>query len=605
MPGPRPSADRLILRGYGPLAALLAGLLVVTMTVPSKDGGRADAGAGTAEQAIGYPEEEAAAAAAGGLPAEVPTAAADKAAAGTVRDSVPGATSASAAGRAAPGSAPRATARGKATALTPAQASAAAVGVGGVRRADNCAGGAKQDKISAYAPDCLAFTGDNGGATHRGVTADTILFAQRDSDGIGGNDRQPRDEEESELQQKASESGLSNSREATQRTFNTLLAYFNKHYQLYGRKVKVVKYTPRGDQQKEIAGGGQEAANADALKVAQEIKAFGALSATTQPYLDALVRQKVLSFGGLHLPAGYYKARAPYAWGQLIDCTTLMTSAVDLLAKRFPTGQNAVRAGSAKLREQPRKYGLLVPDDAVYASCINEARPQLKAAGIEFAKEIKYALDFAKLQQEAPNMAAQLKSAGVTTLVLVTDPLLPFFLTGAATQQDFWPEWFVTGTIGTDVDVAGQFYDADQWQFAYGQSYLTGFGEGKNGEGYRAYKSMRPNDEPSTTVDLTYQSLLQLFIGLQQAGPNLTPQSFARGMYAYAPHHGPFGTWSFDANDHTTTDDAREIYYDRKAISPFNGKPGRWVILNSGRRYTGATWPAAAPPAPIPPAAAP
>lgn len=41
MPGPsgaRPSADRLILKGYGPLATLLAGLLVVTLAVPSKGG---------------------------------------------------------------------------------------------------------------------------------------------------------------------------------------------------------------------------------------------------------------------------------------------------------------------------------------------------------------------------------------------------------------------------------------------------------------------------------------------------------------------------------------------------------------------------------------
>jgi hypothetical protein len=317
-----------------------------------------------------------------------------------------------------------------------------------------------------------------------------------------------------------------------------------------------------------------------------------------------LVRQKVLAFGGLHLPASYYQSKAPYAWGQLIDCTTLMGSAVDLLAKRFPAAGKAERSGSAKMREMPRRYGLLVPDDAVYAQCINEARPKLKAAGITLTKEIKYALDFNKLQQETPNMAAQLKQAGVTTLLLVTDPLLPFFLTGAATQQDFWPEWFVTGTIGTDIDLAGQFYDQDQWQNAYGQSYLTALGQGKAAEAYRAYKTMR-SDEPTTMADLTYQSLLMLFIGLQQAGPHLTPQTFQQGMYAYGPHKGPLGQWSFGPNDYTPTDDAREVYYDRKAISAFNSKPGRWVVLNGGKRYRGASWPATAPAAPIPPPAAP
>jgi hypothetical protein len=591
----RPSPDRLVLRGYGPLAGLLAALLIITIVVPSKSGHDA------AEVAVSAPGAEAAASLpdpVAGVAAAVPGAVAAEPGSATA----PGPAFAAASAATAQGRVPvQAATRGRAAAA-PAAAAAAAAAVTGARAARNCAGGALQDKISAYSPGCVAFTGDNGGVTFRGVTKDTITIAMRQ-----GPERSQAEQDKaanSELGKKAKEAGLVNDKAATERTFNTLLAYFNKTYQLYGRKVKIVKYTGRGDQQKEIGGGGQEAANADALKVGQEIKAFGDLSATTQPYLDALVRQKVLAFGGLHLPASYYQSKAPYAWGQLIDCTTLMTSAVDLLAKRFPAAGKAERSGSAKMRQMPRKYGLLVPDDAVYAQCINEARPKMKAAGITLTKEIKYALDFNKLQQETPNMAAQLKQAGVTTLLLVTDPLLPFFLTGAATQQDFWPEWFVTGTIGTDIDLAGQFYDQDQWQNAYGQSYLTALGQGKAAEAYRAYKTMR-QDEPTTTADLTYQSLLMLFIGLQQAGPNLTPQAFQNGMYAYGPHKGPLGQWSFGPNDYTPTDDAREVYYDPKAISTFNSKPGRWIVLNGGKRYRGASWPAASPGAPIPSPAAP
>lgn len=187
-------------------------------------------------------------------------------------------------------------------------------------------------------------------------------------------------------------------------------------------------------------------------------------------------------------------------------------------------------------------------------------------------------------------MAAQLKAAGVTTLVLVTDPLLPFFLTGAATQQDFYPEWFVSGTIGTDADVAGQFYDADQWQFALGQSYLTGLGSGKNTEAHRAFASMK-NGSPTALVDLTYQTLMMLFIGLQQAGPNLNPSTFAQGLFSYGKRTGDYGQWSFGPNDFTSTDDAREFYFDPKALSPFNNRPGRCVPLNGGKRFVGASWP--------------
>ena len=368
--------------------------------------------------------------------------------------------------------------------------------------------------------------------------------------------------------------------------------------------MKLVTYQGRGNMIKEFSGSGQEEANADALKVGQEIGGFADLSAISQPYLDALVRQKVVAFGGLHLPESYYESKAPYAWGQLIDCTTLVQNATDLLAKRFKPTENAVRAGSAALRQKPRKYGLLVPDDPVYKQCVEEGKPRLRAAGIDIAKEIDYSLDFSKMQQEAPNMAAQLKGAGVTTVVLVTDPALPYFLTGAATQQDYWPEWFVSGSALTDVDILGQFYDQDQWQFAYGQSFLSDIFQGKDSESYRAYKAVRPQDEPAVTRDQYYYNFLMLFIGLQMAGPNLTPETFQAGMFAYPPRTGSFGRWSFSPTDHTCSDDAREIYYDRNALSAFNDKPGRWITLNGGRRFRGSSWPEQAPPAPIPPPAA-
>jgi hypothetical protein len=209
------------------------------------------------------------------------------------------------------------------------------------------------------------------------------------------------------------------------------------------------------------------------------------------------------------------------------------------------------------------------------------------------------------MQQEAPNIVAQLKEAQVTTVVLVTDPALPYFLTGASTQQDYWPEWFVTGTVLTDVDILGQFYDQDQWQFAYGQSFLSDIFQGKDSESYRAYKAVRPQDEPAVTRDQYYYSFLMLFIGLQMAGPNLTPETFQAGMFAYPARTGSFGRWSFSPGDHTASDDAREIYWDRNALSAFNNRPGRYVALHGGRRFRASTWPAEAPPVPIPPPAAP
>ncbi len=593
-----PRSQHLILRGYGPLAGIVVVLLFLTMLVPSRPYPNVS-WSGSPEPVPGSVPVDSTGG--NGNATDPSTSTATGAGGGTTASGAgPGAhggggervsTAARPSGPAGPGGS------------TPASPSGVGgrtgvAGPGGVVAGTDCSGGALQDANSPYSPPCLDWTGsDNGGVTSRGVTKDTIVVAMRDNP-QGAN-------KDSELSKKAKDKGLTDTEEDKVRTRDALLEYFNTHYQLYGRKVKLVTYKGRGDITKEFGGGGQEEANADALKVGREIGAFADLSAISQPYLDALVRQRVVAFGGLHLPRSYYQARAPYAWGQLVDCTTLVENAVDLMVKRFKPGAPAVRAGSAALRTKPRRFGVLVPDDPVYRQCFDEGRPRLKAAGIDIAKEINYALDFSKMQQEAPNIAAQLKQAGVTTVVLVTDPLLPYFLTGAATQQDYWPEWFVTGTALTDLDILGQFYDQDQWQFAYGQSFLSDIFQGKDSESYRAYKAVRPQDEPSVTRDTAYYPFLMLFIALQMAGPNLTPQTFQAGLFAYPPRTGGFGRWSFSPTDYTASDDAREIYWDRNALSAFNNKPGRYVTLNGGRRYRGSSWPDEPPPAPVPPAAAP
>ena len=88
-----------------------------------------------------------------------------------------------------------------------------------------------------------------------------------------------------------------------------------------------------------------------------------------------------------------------------------------------------------------------------------------------------------------------------------------------------------------------------------------------------------------------YYQMYLLAIGVQMAGPNLTPQTFQAGMYAYPGGTGPRGLWGFGPGDHTPTDDFREIWWDPNRVSPQNNQPGAWVQLGGGRRYTAANPP--------------
>jgi hypothetical protein len=81
------------------------------------------------------------------------------------------------------------------------------------------------------------------------------------------------------------------------------------------------------------------------------------------------------------------------------------------------------------------------------------------------------------------------------------------------------------------------------------------------------------------------------FLGVHMAGPNLTPDSFQQGLFSYPPTVGETGRWSFAPGDRTATDDAREVYWDPNATSPFNGEPGRWVTTLEGKRFV-TGWPA-------------
>jgi len=88
--------------------------------------------------------------------------------------------------------------------------------------------------------------------------------------------------------------------------------------------------------------------------------------------------------------------------------------------------------------------------------------------------------------------------------------------------------------------------------------------------------------------------MYMLALGIDLAGPNLTPQSFLKGMQSYTGGTGEFGTWGFPAGDYTPTRDGAEIYWDPNAVSAYNGKQGAYVFASG--RYQPGKWPEAAEP---------
>jgi hypothetical protein len=535
-----------LLRGYGPLAILIVFVLLLAFLIPSKT-----------------PEQVNAGALGGSTDDEVIT---------------PGESGGATTGETLPGGAPAAGGGNVVTASKGGTVSAC------TNRPDQVPG-------DPYSPPCTTFAGDNGGPTSMGVSKDSITVAFRVLNEKGFQ------------QTLAALAGaeLVDTPDTVRRTVEAMAEYFNAHFQFYGRKLKVATYNGKGSNTTELLGGGQEQANADALTVGQEIHAFADLSATSAPYADALTRQKVVAFGTPYLSRKWHTDRRPYAWSLATDCSILAEEVGSYTLARLSPFKADFAGGAIK--GQPRKIAALAPDNSWYQECVTDYRNILKKQGQDVALAPQYKLELSSLSSQAANLIPQLKNAGITTIICGCDPVMPVFLSGEANRQNYYPEFINIGVALDDTDIVGQLWNQTFAAHSFGISALDDNADqpARSTIAYAAYKTVRPNDEPAFSVDLIYYQFYMLAIGVQMAGPNLTPFTFEKGMFAYPQHFGPSGLWHFGPGDYTPQDDVREIYWDPNATSRYNGKKGRWVDPTPGKRYPHGQFPQGPPPNPLMP----
>ncbi len=434
--------------------------------------------------------------------------------------------------------------------------------------------GDRQEQVPGdpYSPPCIAFSGDNGGATSKGVTDTTIRVAFRVLNEKG-------------FQQTLAElagASLVDSPDSITRTVSALADYFNERFQLYGRKIEMVFYDGRGSNTNELLGKGRELAVADAIQVAEEIGAFADLSATSEPYAGALAERGVIGFGTPYLSRGWHEQRAPFAWSLATDGSIVSEFAAEYAVKKL-YGGNADHAGGA-LKGRPRVFGALAPENSWYQESVDNAEKVIRDAGQEPGYRRAYVLDLGTMSDQATRIIADFKDRGITTILCGCDPIIPVFLSGVANREQYYPEFIIVGTALTDADIVGQLWNPNFASHAFGVSPLDGFVPPTQTIAYAAYKSVR-DDEPAFSVDLIYYQMYMLAIGLQMAGPDLNPQSFEQGMFSYPPKSGPIGLWAFGPGDRTAANDVREIFWDAGAISTYNGKQGAYIGGNDGARF--------------------
>ena len=438
---------------------------------------------------------------------------------------------------------------------------------------------------SIYAPECVPLWPegrDNGGATAPGVTADEIVVAlyvaevsAETEDAISeleGEDA-PTEEEEAEYRQQVVEA-------------------YSALYETYGREVTVVEVQASGE------GNDEAAARSDAIRIADEIGAFAVIGGPgqTNVFAETLADREVLCLCLASQPQEVYEEMAPYAWGALMASTQGYVHRADFVAGL--AGEPAEFAGDEAFQETERSFGLVYYEtaDGAYGPGVDFFEEQLAEDGIELAARIPYVLDMSRTAEDAATIIARLKDEGVTSVIFAGDPFFPASLTAAATEQDYWPEWLLTGSTGTDTATAARQYDQEQWANAFGISYLlarldpTYAEEVAVDQNLVAWYLGEPLEAYPNIFDFG-----RLFLGIHLAGPELTAETYRDGMFAWGGLDGhvtafgaSYGTELWPWPDYAGADDVTLVWWDPEAEGEAeNGDEGTGLYryVDGGSRF--------------------
>ena len=435
---------------------------------------------------------------------------------------------------------------------------------------------------TVYAVPCVpVFDGDNGGATTSGVTADEIKVVRYVGDAS------------TDLTALLGSMDVDDSTEAQLETMRDYVEIYSSRAETYGRTIEVVDYKATG------ASNDVVAAQADATQIATELEPFAVIGGPQQD--RGTFAQELTSRGIVcvdcagAIPASMIDEMRPLVWSPLPAAEQFIGTLAAWASNLNTEATTAAFAGDPELRDQPRKNGVIHYDqDPPVFPLADEELPE----GIAVVES--YVLDFATLAQKATELVAKFKAEGITTIEFLGDPIMPIYLTAAATEQGYFPEWVITGTYLTDSNIFGRQYDPRQMEHAFGISQLAAPTEQDLQDPIRLYRWYFGGADTMPPARAQYGPLQSparfLVNGIHMAGPDLTSETFARGQFRIPPAGGgpttpqiSFGRWGFfDAVDYSGIDDSTEIWWDPTVTAvDETGASGQgvWRRAHQGLRF--------------------
>lgn len=439
-----------------------------------------------------------------------------------------------------------------------------------VPRQLTCYGNPPRQTEDPQSPPCVpAFSGDNGGATSRGVTADAVKV------------------------------GVPKTVYDATTDMSTMVRYFNARYQFYGRRLEVVPIPDSGNGNISVADMVADAAAAEQAGVFA-VLGYPEKEGAEYVFYNELARRKILSVQWYSLSAASQRdlaAYAPYQWGFLPAVDDIMRNYSELVCKQLKDQPPVGGPYAPTVDTSRRRWGILRQTFANGEPAVDlqPLESGLKACGVSYVKKD---LRVSSNAATAASVMTELRDAGVTSvLTFFTAPGMGTIVHPAASSQAFYPEWWISNYVLNDND-GNAFVWPDRRQSGNTMGLMSNnrFNAAKDSPAYWAGREV--DSSYALSYSYSYPMLLTLASGIQMAGPRLTPQAFEDGLFqARFPNPGagaaPYyqATVGFGPLDHTMYEDFAPVWYSPTDTSYWTGRQGAYCYVDRGRRYGLGEWP--------------
>ena len=440
-------------------------------------------------------------------------------------------------------------------------------------------GNPPRQTFSLYSAPCApAFTGNNGGATYKGVYPDEVRLQITPATTTASyTGRVPRTCDPPSCRETPQD-----------RTYRVFQQWLNQNFQFYGRYLQLYLQAPENN-------GDSVSARGAAITADETYHVFG-ITTSQAPTAEEGIRRKLMVGNLPWFGDQYYVDHYPYAFSWYAGGTTMARFQNELICKQLRDKPVSFTDDPA-LRGKPRVYGLVWSEEFFVGVTGQMMRDDLKQqCGLDFARDVSYSYFTDQNASGLAQAVTTMHAAGVTTIACFCDFVAPATLTQSATQQAYFPEWIMSGVGDMDFNNNGQLYDQRQWGHAIGLSALETMMPVQNRDYYQAFKEIDPADNPDDTIGrYIFHELLMFANGIQLAGPNLTPDTMMKGLLKM-PTRPPDPAWAvaggFGPSDYTYGKYVALVWWDPSATAPDDGSVGAYRYVLGSKRFARGEIPA-------------